>query len=109
MQNLTYKKGKTTAIVSYITIIGTLIAIFMNLEPKNDFARFHIRQAFGVHISFYAIGFMISMFNSWFISSAFYIIIITLWIYGFSGAVQERKTLIPLLGNSFQKWFSFIQ
>jgi hypothetical protein len=35
------KEGKTTAIVAYLTIIGSLIAITMNMEPKNDFARFH--------------------------------------------------------------------
>lgn len=27
-------EGKTTALVSYITIIGSIIAIFMNIEPK---------------------------------------------------------------------------
>ena len=35
------KTGKTMAIVSHITIIGCLIAIFMNLEPKNRFAGFY--------------------------------------------------------------------
>ena len=40
-------QGKTTAVVAYITIIGTIIAYFMNLEPKDRLASFHIRQAFG--------------------------------------------------------------
>jgi len=109
MENLTYKEGKTTAIISYVTIIGTVIAIFMNMEPKNDFARFHIRQAFGINIGFYAIGILISQFNSWTISTGFYVFFIVLWVYGFIGAVQVRKTLIPLLGEQFQKWFNFIK
>lgn len=103
------KKGQTAAIVSYITIIGCIIAIFMNLEPKNSFARFHIRQAFGIHIGFYGLGFLVSQFDSWLISSSFYVFFIVLWIYGFSGALQSKKTIIPILGNQFQLWFKFIK
>ena len=110
MENLSAKKGKTPAIIGYLTIIGTIIAIFMNIEPKNDFARFHIRQAFGIFILFYAIGILISnLSDSWFISAPFYLFFIVLWLYGFLGAIQERKTLIPILGDKFQKWFSFIK
>ncbi|WP_340063077.1 hypothetical protein [Ascidiimonas aurantiaca] len=108
MENVTYKEGRTTAIISYITIIGCLIALFMNLEPKNPFARFHIRQALGIHILFYALGFLISQFDSWLISSAFYVFIIVLWGYGFIGALQCKKTQIPFLGEKFQQWFKFV-
>lgn len=109
MENSTAKEGKNMAIISYITIIGTIIAMSMNATPKNDFARFHIRQSLGIHISFYIIGLLISQFDSWLISIGFYIFYIVLWVYGISGAIQERKTIIPLLGNQFQKWFSFIK
>ena len=44
------KNGKTSAIVAYLTMLGAIIAIFMNMEPKNPFARFHIRQAFGIFL-----------------------------------------------------------
>ena len=44
--------GKTTAIVAYFTLIGSLIALSMNNDPKHEFARFHTRQAFGLHIMF---------------------------------------------------------
>lgn len=105
----TTEEGKTAAIVSYITIIGCIIAIFLNMDPKNSFARFHIRQAFGIHIAFYGLGILVSQFDNWLISSSFYVFFIVLWVYGFVGAVQERKTSIPLLGNSFQSWFKFIK
>jgi len=39
----------------------------------------------------------------------FYVFFVVLWVYGLSGAIQERKTLIPILGEQFQKWFSFIK
>ncbi len=46
------KEGKGTAIAAYITIVGALIAMSMNSEPKNAYARFHTRQAFGLHLVF---------------------------------------------------------
>ena len=40
MDEHTINSGKTTAITAYITIVGTLIAIFMNLDDKNPYADF---------------------------------------------------------------------
>ena len=52
MENST-EKGKTAALVAYMTIIGSVIAIFMNQEEnRSEFASFHIRQALGLFISF---------------------------------------------------------
>ena len=36
MENNNIEQGKSTAIVSYITIIGAIAAIFMNQENKNE-------------------------------------------------------------------------
>lgn len=99
------KEGKNIAIVSYLTIIGTVIAVFMNIDSKNSFAAFHIRQALGIFISFFLIGYFIGYFDSWMISSAFYLFYFILWIYGFMGALQNEMKIIPLLGEQFQKVF----
>ncbi len=107
MEN-TAEKGRTAAITSYITIIGTIIAYFMNNDIKNTFASFHIRQALGIHITFYLLGILVSMFDSWFISSAFYIFIFVLLGYGFVTAIKGEQKPVPLLGEYFQKWFSSI-
>ena len=50
MDTGTVSEGKTMAIISYITFIGTLIAFIMNQNKKNSFASFHIRQAIGLLI-----------------------------------------------------------
>ncbi|MGL2993949.1 DUF4870 domain-containing protein [Flavobacterium sp. TSSA_36] len=105
----TTNEGKNTAIVSYITIIGAVIAIFMNSEKKDVFAAFHIRQALGIFLSFFLIGYFIGYFDSWMISSAFYVFYFILWIFGFTGALQGEKKLIPLLGEQFQKIFKNIE
>lgn len=102
------QEGKPAAIVAYLTIIGSIIAYFMNNETKNPFAGFHIRQALGIHITFYMLGLVISWFDSWLISSAFYIFVIVLWGYGIVAAIQTEKNEVPIVGKQFQKWFSTI-
>ncbi|WP_405328279.1 hypothetical protein [Leeuwenhoekiella sp. LLG6367-2.1] len=109
MTNEIIKQGKTTAIIAYLSMIGTIIALFMNSEPKNLFARFHIRQAFGIFIAFFALGFLVSYLNSWPATIGFYIFIIVLWGYGIVSAFQGTYTPVPILGKQFQKWFTFIQ
>lgn len=101
--------GKTTALVAYFTIVGALIAITMNMEPKNEFARFHTRQAFGLHIIFLGCALFLSQwFNNWawYGLYAFYLV---LWGYGFIGAINNKEQEVPILGSYFQKWFTFIQ
>ena len=102
------KEGRPAAIWAYLTIVGTIIAYFMNNDSKNPFASFHIRQGLGIHITFYMLGLLVSMFDSWLISSAFYIFIIVLLGYGLFSAIQGQKTQVPILGAQFQKWFRTI-
>jgi len=99
------EQNKNAAIVAYLTIIGALIAIFMNSESKSTFVSFHIRQALGIFITFFALGYLIGYFDSWMISSAFYLFFFILWIYGFMGALNGQQKSIPLLGEFYQKLF----
>ncbi len=107
MNNVT-ENGKTAAIVAYLTIIGTIIAYFMNNDTKNSFASFHIRQALGIHITYFLLGAFVSIFDSWMITFPFYIFIIVLWGYGLMTAIQGEQKEVPFLGNQFQKWFSTV-
>jgi uncharacterized membrane protein len=103
--NDTVEQGKTNAIVSYLTIIGTIIAMVQNSGVKNPFASFHIRQALGIILTFFALGYPIGYFDSWMVTAGFYIFFFILWIYGFLGALQGQQNLIPILGPAFQKLF----
>ncbi|HSM63234.1 MAG TPA: hypothetical protein VK833_04780 [Gillisia sp.] len=102
------EKGKSAAIVAYLTLIGTIIAYFMNNETKNTFASFHIRQALGIHITYFLLGAFVSIFDTWMVTYAFWIFIIILWGYGLMTAIQGEQKEVPLLGNQFQKWFSTV-
>lgn len=96
---------RQTGIVAYLTIIGTIIAMVMNNEHKHAFASFHIRQSLGLFLLFFAFGYPVGYFDSWAVTSAFYIFFFILWIYGFLGALQGQMNKIPILGNLFQNWF----
>jgi uncharacterized membrane protein len=100
--------GKTTAIVAYITIIGCLIAITMNIEPKNTFARFHIRQAFGIHILFHALAILLTYSGIAYLSVFIYVFYLVIWVFGFLQVLNEKTKPLPVLGPFFQKWFTFI-
>lgn len=102
------KEGKTIAIVAYMTMIGALIAISMNADTKNDFARFHIRQAFGLHLVFLGFAIFLSVWFNRYAWYGLYIFYVSLWFYGFLGALNEKKQSVPILGPYFQKWFTFI-
>ena len=102
------KEGKTTAIVAFFTIFGTIIAIFMNMDPKNEFARYHIRQALGIHLFFLLFSPVVSFADNIIASAALYIVYIILWIYAFLGVLNDQYRPIPYIGQYFQKWFKFI-
>ena len=106
--NTTIENGKSAAIVAYLTIIGTIIAYFMNNDTKNSFASFHIRQVLGIHITYFVLGAFVSIFDSWMVSYSFWIFIIILWGYGLVTAIQGEQKEVPLLGAQFQKWFSTV-
>lgn len=103
--NTTSDQGKTYAIVSYLHIIGAIIAIVLNNDKKDPFASFHIRQALGLCLLSMLLGTLVSGFDNWFVTGPFYLFFFVLWLFGFIGAVQGRMTLIPVLGPFFQNLF----
>ena len=99
-------KSKNTAIIAYLTIIRAVIAIFMNQEEnKSAFASFHIRQALGLFLSFFLLGYFVGYADNWTVTSAFYLFYFILWIYGFLGAVQGQMRELPVVGAFFQNLF----
>lgn len=100
------QQGKTIAILSYFTFIGTLIAAFMHNDNPTKFSAFHLRQAIGIMLTNFVIALVIGWFDSWLISTSFWVFILVIWLYGFIGAVQGKYQDVPILGSYFQQWFS---
>ena len=105
MYNQTVKEGKTMAIISYITVIGTLIAFIMNQNKHNYFASFHIRQALGIFILWLIVNFIQRYSDFGWLNTVLGIGVFVLWIFGLLGAIQGEEKRIPLFGDQFQEWF----
>jgi len=105
MDNTTIEAGKPLAIVSYLTIIGTIIAFYSNNETKNPFTLFHVKQALGLWLTFFLLGYFIGYLNSLNVTFAFWIAIGSLIIYGLIGAISGKLNSVPVLGPFYQKLF----
>lgn len=108
MDEQTKQDGRIFAILSYFHIIGAIIAIIMNHDKKNPFTAFHVRQGLGLTICFMIVGFLVSGFDSWNATRAFWLAFFVLYIYGIYGAATLKTTPIPILGDLFQKIFKGI-
>lgn len=108
MENYTVNEGKTIAIISYLTWIGTLIAFIMNNQKRNSFAAFHIRQMIGLSLFSLANTFIVNQFVGGWTVGIIALGLFIFWIIGFVGAIQGEEKRIPLFGDLFQDWFKGI-
>jgi uncharacterized membrane protein len=107
MTERTIKEGKTMAIVAYFTFVGLIIAIIMNLEKKNPFTYFHIRQMLGLVIMLIASNIMEKYVNSW-LGTICWVITFVSWLFGLFYAIKSEARPIPVIGEKFQEWFQNI-
>jgi uncharacterized membrane protein len=109
---------KIIAILSYITIIGWIIAFVLHQDPKNksELGTFHLRQTLGLFISSLAVfvaAEIISQipilgFVGWLVSVLAGIFFFVLWLIGLIYAAQGEKKPMPVLGEYFDEKITFI-
>ncbi|MFD2556698.1 DUF4870 domain-containing protein [Sphingobacterium tabacisoli] len=105
--------NKTLSIVSYITLIGWLIAYFSGKENANSLLKYHLRQSFGLLITSIVFNVVVSILISIipFLGLLSYvgIIFLGLMIIGIINASNEVEKPLPLIGRLFESKFGFIQ
>ena len=99
---------KTIAFISYIYLIGLLIAYLNNNQKKSEYVRFHIRQSLGLWLSFFLLGYLVGSFDSWMITLSFWVGFAVLIFYGIFTALSGKTIPIPLVGKFYQKYFKSI-
>ena len=102
------KSEKSTAFISYLGILGLLIAYLNNKQLRSNFVSFHIRQSLGLSIGFFMLGYTVGNFDNWTVTLAFWTAFIVLNIYGIATALTDSVTAVPLFGKFFQKIFKNI-
>lgn len=103
------ENAKISGIASYFTFVGLIIAFFINLEERHPFANFHIRQSLGIQTLFYATGALLANVPTIAAGFGFIIFFFIIWTYGVYIAIKKETTPIPVIGNLFQRVFSFIK
>ena len=102
MEQSTIDQGKTMAIIAYITLIGTLIAWFMNKDKNNEFAKFHIGQALRAWLAGIVISILASILVAISGVGIFGYLTYAGWvlaILGLINAVNGKMEKIPLVGD----------
>ncbi|WP_417291216.1 DUF4870 domain-containing protein [Corallibacter sp.] len=107
MTEQTINNGRTLAIVSYFTFIGLIVAIIMNLEKRNPFTYFHIRQMLGLILMLITSNIVEKYVNSW-LGTTFWTITFVCWLFGIYHAISKQAKPIPYIGDYFQDWFKNI-
>ena len=124
----TTDNGKNVGIISYITIIGWLIAYFgMHQSNKTELGSYQLRQTLLLHIVSFAVSWILGMIfaaiffstvssggfaGGWFglvgINWIIRLVFIILWLIGFIGAINGEKKPIPIIGDKAQTLFKGI-
>jgi uncharacterized membrane protein len=91
--------AKAIAIVSHITIIGWVIAFVVNMNNKEEFASFYIRQTLGI--------FLLGIVLSWIpvLNIVAWVVTLIFWLMSLISAIQGEMKETPLVGGWFQDWF----
>ena len=97
--------GKTAATISYLWIIGVIVAFYMNNDEKHPFASFHIRQSLGFWLTYMVFGYFFLLFVSCFLSTPFFVFFGVLFLYGIGTAITGKMYPMPLVGKLYQNAF----
>jgi len=107
--------NKTLAIVSYITIIGWLIAYFSykGQPERNALVHYHLEQSLGLFIVsvvlYVAATILISVIPALAILATIIgVLQLILLIMGIINAANEAFKPVPVVGRFFEKKFSFL-
>ncbi len=104
-------EDRTVAILSYITIIGFIVAIVIHGNKKTQLGSFHLRQVLGLFVT--GVGFWICSIILAFIPVLGWLAILLGWlgflvliVMGFISAATGQQKPVPILGVHYQKWFA---
>jgi uncharacterized membrane protein len=108
MAKNTVEAGKGCAILAYL-IVGIIWYFVDDKMKKNEYARFHVRQALVLLV----IGVILGILNSilvwipvigWIIMVVLEILLFIAWLMGIISAINGKKKQMPFLGQYAKKF-----
>ncbi len=95
-------EDKTVAIVSYITLIGWIVAFVLHNNNKTALGAFHLRQSLGLFITGIILWWIPVI--GWILN----IIVFIFWLIGLINATQGETKPVPIIGEFYQDLFKGI-
>ena len=113
-QHAATSEDRTVAVLTYITIIGFIIAIILHSNKKTALGAFHLRQGLGLIVTgmvLWVAGMIIAVIPlvnllSLILWPVIGIGLFVLWLCGLIAAAQGQQKPMPVLGEHYQKWFA---
>lgn len=93
-------EGKTIAIISYLSIIGWVVALILHGNNPTSFGAFHLRQTLGLFLTWVILSFI--PFIGWVLALPMLI----LWGVGLYYAFNDQAKPVPLLGEFYENSFN---
>ena len=105
--------GKTVALISYLTIIGWIVAYVMYTGQKTALGAFHLRQS----IFLFIIGIVLYIANiiflfipvlGWIINILLLLAgigLFVLWLIGLIAAINGEQKAVPIVGEKAQQMY----
>ena len=104
--------GKLFALLAHLLGLGWVIAYVLNMDKKNEFASFYLRQTLGITL-LYVFTALLSFIAGFIPFFGLVILVLwignsVLWLLSLIGALQGKQKLTPIFGKMFQNWFKSI-
>ena len=102
-------QDKTIAIAAYLTIIGLVVALVLNNEKKDLFAKYHIRQSLGLVLTSLALSLInVIPILGWIVSMVGAFVLLYMWVMGLLNAINGREKPVPILGEKYEEWLKSV-
>lgn len=103
-------EDRTVAILTYVTIIGFIIAIIIHSDKKTALGAYHLRQGLGLFLTgiVVCVPFGIPIVNLVMVvlGPPLLIGLFVLWLMGLLAAVNGQQKPMPVMGQYYQRWFA---
>lgn len=107
-------EDKTVAIFAYLTLVGFIVAIFLNNgAKKNELGQFHLRQALGLWMILFAVVLVLVLLGVFTLGFLVPVIVLLYWlsivavfalaVIGLIDAINGRMKPIPVVGKLIQQ------
>lgn len=122
------KNIKKVTVLAYLTLVGLIIALYINYNNKTQLGTYHLKQALGLHctsiiflfIPFFLIAgvgsdllgvfsYLTTVILLVFVLGSISIYLLKLYLKAITNAKNGDMIPIPVYGLIYEKWFSFIK